>query len=138
LHVGSHRQAPSQPNGHDQYPSKPAERALIDQAAAAQGKSRSDFMLEASRPAAEGSTAPYEGRLGDLCTVCRAARCAAANRALASSLPLVAATETRRLEFPMQLNASPRYSSIPVAGLVADETTVTWIKCSWLSRLWIV
>lgn len=32
---------------------KPAERALIDQAAAAQGKSRSDFMLEASRRAAE-------------------------------------------------------------------------------------
>lgn len=32
---------------------KLAERALIDQAAAAQGKSRSDFMLEASRRAAE-------------------------------------------------------------------------------------
>jgi uncharacterized protein (DUF1778 family) len=32
---------------------KPAERALIDQAAAAQGKSRSEFMLEASRRAAE-------------------------------------------------------------------------------------
>jgi uncharacterized protein (DUF1778 family) len=32
---------------------KPAERALIDRAAAAQGKSRSDFMLEASRRAAE-------------------------------------------------------------------------------------
>jgi uncharacterized protein (DUF1778 family) len=32
---------------------KPAERALIDEAAAAQGKSRSDFMLEASRRAAE-------------------------------------------------------------------------------------
>ena len=32
---------------------KPSERALIDQAAAAQGKSRSDFMLEASRRAAE-------------------------------------------------------------------------------------
>jgi len=32
---------------------KPAERALIDQAAAAQGKSRTDFMLEASRRAAE-------------------------------------------------------------------------------------
>jgi uncharacterized protein (DUF1778 family) len=31
---------------------KPAERALIDQAAAAQGKSRSVFMLEASRRAA--------------------------------------------------------------------------------------
>lgn len=32
---------------------RPAERELIDQAAAAQGKSRSDFMLEASRRAAE-------------------------------------------------------------------------------------
>jgi uncharacterized protein (DUF1778 family) len=32
---------------------KPAERALIDEAAAAQGKSRSDFMLEAARRAAE-------------------------------------------------------------------------------------
>lgn len=32
---------------------KPGERALIDQAATAQGKSRSDFMLEASRRAAE-------------------------------------------------------------------------------------
>jgi len=32
---------------------KPAERALIDQAAIAQGKSRSDFMLDASRRAAE-------------------------------------------------------------------------------------
>jgi uncharacterized protein (DUF1778 family) len=32
---------------------QPAERALIDQAAKAQGKSRSDFMLEASRRAAE-------------------------------------------------------------------------------------
>ena len=32
---------------------RPAERDLIDQAAAAQGKSRSDFMLEASRRAAE-------------------------------------------------------------------------------------
>ena len=32
---------------------KPAERALIDQAAAVQGKSRSDFMLEAARRAAE-------------------------------------------------------------------------------------
>ncbi len=32
---------------------KPAERALIDQAAAAQGKSRTDFVLEASRRAAE-------------------------------------------------------------------------------------
>jgi uncharacterized protein (DUF1778 family) len=32
---------------------KPAERDLIDQAAALQGKTRSDFMLEASRRAAE-------------------------------------------------------------------------------------
>ena len=32
---------------------KPAERALIDGAAAAAGKSRSDFMLEASRRAAQ-------------------------------------------------------------------------------------
>jgi uncharacterized protein (DUF1778 family) len=32
---------------------KPAERALIDQAAAVQGKSRTDFMLDASRRAAE-------------------------------------------------------------------------------------
>ncbi len=32
---------------------KPAERDLIDHAAALQGKSRSDFMLEASRRAAE-------------------------------------------------------------------------------------
>lgn len=32
---------------------KPVERDLIDRAAAAQGKSRSDFMLEASRRAAE-------------------------------------------------------------------------------------
>jgi uncharacterized protein (DUF1778 family) len=32
---------------------RPDERALIDHAAAAQGKSRSDFMLEASRRAAE-------------------------------------------------------------------------------------
>jgi uncharacterized protein (DUF1778 family) len=32
---------------------KPAERMLIDQAAAVQGKTRSDFMLEASRRAAE-------------------------------------------------------------------------------------
>ena len=32
---------------------KPAERDLIDRAAALQGKSRSDFMLEASRRAAE-------------------------------------------------------------------------------------
>ena len=32
---------------------KPAERDLIDQAAALQGKSRSEFMLEASRRAAE-------------------------------------------------------------------------------------
>jgi uncharacterized protein (DUF1778 family) len=32
---------------------KPAERQLIDEAAAAQGKSRSDFMLEAARRAAE-------------------------------------------------------------------------------------
>ena len=32
---------------------RPDERALIDRAAAAQGKSRSDFMLEASRRAAE-------------------------------------------------------------------------------------
>jgi uncharacterized protein (DUF1778 family) len=32
---------------------KPAERDLIDQAAALRGKSRSDFMLEASRRAAE-------------------------------------------------------------------------------------
>lgn len=32
---------------------KPAERALIDRAAAAQGKSRSEFMLESSRRAAE-------------------------------------------------------------------------------------
>jgi uncharacterized protein (DUF1778 family) len=31
---------------------KPTERDLIDQAAAAQGKSRSDFMLDASRRAA--------------------------------------------------------------------------------------
>jgi uncharacterized protein (DUF1778 family) len=32
---------------------KPVDRALIDQAAAAQGKKRSEFMLEASRRAAE-------------------------------------------------------------------------------------
>jgi uncharacterized protein (DUF1778 family) len=32
---------------------KPADRALIDQAAAAEGKSRSDFMIEAARRAAE-------------------------------------------------------------------------------------
>jgi uncharacterized protein (DUF1778 family) len=32
---------------------RPEERALIDRAASAQGKSRSDFMLEASRRAAE-------------------------------------------------------------------------------------
>ena len=32
---------------------KPADRALIDQAAAAQGKKRTEFMLEASRRAAE-------------------------------------------------------------------------------------
>ena len=32
---------------------RPDERALIDRAASAQGKSRSDFMLEASRRAAE-------------------------------------------------------------------------------------
>ena len=32
---------------------KPADRALIDQAAALQGKKRSEFMLEASRRAAE-------------------------------------------------------------------------------------
>jgi uncharacterized protein (DUF1778 family) len=32
---------------------RPAERELIDQAAELQGKSRSDFMLEASRRAAE-------------------------------------------------------------------------------------
>ncbi|HEY6579089.1 MAG TPA: DUF1778 domain-containing protein [Rhizomicrobium sp.] len=32
---------------------RPDERALIDSAASAQGKSRSDFMLEASRRAAE-------------------------------------------------------------------------------------
>jgi len=32
---------------------KPAERQLIDEAAAAQGKSRSDFMLDAARRAAE-------------------------------------------------------------------------------------
>jgi uncharacterized protein (DUF1778 family) len=32
---------------------RPAERELIDQAAAAQGKSRSDFVLEAARRAAE-------------------------------------------------------------------------------------
>jgi uncharacterized protein (DUF1778 family) len=32
---------------------KPGDRALIDQAAAAQGKKRSEFMLEASRRAAE-------------------------------------------------------------------------------------
>ena len=32
---------------------KPAERALIDQAAAMQGKSRTEFMLDASRRAAE-------------------------------------------------------------------------------------
>jgi len=32
---------------------KPVERDLIDQAAALQGKSRSDFMLEAARRAAE-------------------------------------------------------------------------------------
>lgn len=32
---------------------KPADRALIDHAAAAQGKKRSEFMLEASRRAAE-------------------------------------------------------------------------------------
>jgi uncharacterized protein (DUF1778 family) len=32
---------------------KPADRALIDQAAAALGKKRSEFMLEASRRAAE-------------------------------------------------------------------------------------
>jgi len=32
---------------------RPDERALIDRAALAQGKSRSDFMLEASRRAAE-------------------------------------------------------------------------------------
>jgi uncharacterized protein (DUF1778 family) len=32
---------------------KPADRALIDQAAAAQGKKRSEFMLEAARRAAE-------------------------------------------------------------------------------------
>jgi uncharacterized protein (DUF1778 family) len=32
---------------------KPADRALIDQAAAAHGKKRSEFMLEASRRAAE-------------------------------------------------------------------------------------
>jgi uncharacterized protein (DUF1778 family) len=32
---------------------KPADRALIDQAAAAQGKKRSEFRLEASRQAAE-------------------------------------------------------------------------------------
>lgn len=32
---------------------RPAERDLIDRAAEAQGKSRSDFMLEASRRAAE-------------------------------------------------------------------------------------
>jgi uncharacterized protein (DUF1778 family) len=32
---------------------KPADRALIDQAAATQGKKRSEFMLEAARRAAE-------------------------------------------------------------------------------------
>jgi uncharacterized protein (DUF1778 family) len=32
---------------------KPADRAVIDQAAAEQGKSRSDFMVEAARRAAE-------------------------------------------------------------------------------------
>ena len=34
---------------------RPAERALIDRAAEAQGKSRSDFMVEAARRAAEAS-----------------------------------------------------------------------------------
>ena|SRR5215469_13516775 len=49
------------PEAHDRIPPrsminirvKPDERALIDQAAALQGKSRTDFMLDASRRAAE-------------------------------------------------------------------------------------
>jgi len=47
---------------------KPAERALIDQAAAAQGKSRTDFVLEASRraPRRRCSTDPVARRSGDL------------------------------------------------------------------------
>ena len=45
--------APSERTGLISIRIKPADRALIDQAAAAQGKKRSEFMLEAARRAAE-------------------------------------------------------------------------------------
>jgi uncharacterized protein (DUF1778 family) len=45
--------APGERSGLINIRIKPADRALIDQAAAAQGKKRSEFMLEASRRAAE-------------------------------------------------------------------------------------
>jgi uncharacterized protein (DUF1778 family) len=49
------RTAPAKSNrtGNVNIRIRPEDRELIDQAAAAQGKSRSDFMLEASRRAAE-------------------------------------------------------------------------------------
>ena len=47
------RQRPAPRRGMINIRIKPAERDLIDQAAALRGTSRSDFMLEASRHAAE-------------------------------------------------------------------------------------
>jgi uncharacterized protein (DUF1778 family) len=51
--VTSRRTQPAARSGVINIRVRPDERALIDRAASAQGKSRSDFMLEASRRAAE-------------------------------------------------------------------------------------
>ncbi len=51
--AGTRRPAPAARSGVINIRVRPDERALIDRAASAQGKSRSGFMLEASRRAAE-------------------------------------------------------------------------------------
>jgi uncharacterized protein (DUF1778 family) len=51
--AAAQRRASATPSGTINIRIKPGVRALIDRAAVAQGKSRSDFMLEASRRAAE-------------------------------------------------------------------------------------
>ena len=50
--TAEHEHSPPERSGLINIRIKPADRALIDQAAAAQGKKRSEFMLEASRRAA--------------------------------------------------------------------------------------
>ena len=58
---------------------KAEDRSLIDRAAHLLGKSRTDFMLESARRAAQtlARSDPVQGKPESLCGVCRPPRCAA-------------------------------------------------------------